>query len=267
MEIKRYISLLLHWWWVIALALIITSGTAYLISINTTPTYSSAARLMVDEAPGSESYGEVLRIEKLKATYVELLTFQPVMDRTAVTLAKDHGIALSGSQLSGRVSAASAVDTQLITVGVEDTDPERAAIIANTVAREFIAYLEEQQGERFNETLTLYDTEQANVGQEIEALEAQINVIAQTPEDSRTAEEVAELSLLQAQLNEQQNTYNTIFNNSQALRVQAATSTTDVIVVDQAVSNPNQIRPRTLNNTLLAAVVGVLLAIGVILFV
>ena len=265
MEIRRYISLLLHWWWLIALVVIISGGTAYLVSINTTPIYGSTARLLVDEAPGDESYADVLRIEKIKATYVELITFQPVMAQTAEALA-ESGIDIDPTTLAGMVSASSEIDTQLMSLSVIDTNPDRAAQIADEVANQFIIYLKTQQGQRFEEALLLFDTERDNVGQLIEDIEANINALS-AQEDTLTSDQTAELSLLQTQLKEQQNIYNTIFNDSQALRVQAATSTTNVLVVEPAAPNTNPLQPRTLNNTFLALIVGGLISVGFILLI
>ena len=265
MEIKRYLSLLLHWWWLIGLITIVFGGAAFAYNYNTPPTYRSVTRLMVDEAPGNESYSVVLRNEKVKATYVELITFQPVLIRASEVLS-EMGEAISPEQLALMVSASSELDTQLMNLSLIGQDSETTKIVADVIAQEFIAYLKDQQGNRFSETLGLFDSERESVGREIEKIEASINTLLVNPEEDLTPEDSAALSLLRTQLKEQQNSYNTIFNDSQALRVQAATSTTNVIIVEEARAG-EKIAPRTVNNTLFSLVVGGLLAIGMILLI
>ncbi len=266
MELRRYFLLLLHRWWLILLVTIIAGGAVLLISLNTTPIYRATAHLMVSEAAGDESYANVLRIEKLKATYVELIAFQPVLQRTSKQL-ENENIYISAENLAGQVQAASQIDTQLMTISIIDTDPERAARIGNILSEEFIQYLAEQEGSRFEEVLGLFDAEREAVGAEIQQIETQINELndSTAPDGNLSPEQAAQMSSLQLQLNEQQNIYNKLFNDAQDIRIQSSTSTNYVVIANEAKATTRPISPRTTSNMILAIIAGILISVGLIL--
>lgn len=264
MEIRKYVALLWQWAWLIILGVIIAAGVAYLVSINTTPVYQASARLLIDQAPGASSntYADVLTIEKISQTYVELLTVTDVMDEVIAQL----NLPIESGDLRGQISASAPADTQILNLTVQDTNPERAAAIANATAEAFIRYNERTQAARYAEPRSNLQTELSNVGDQIEEIEVQINTL-NSSETDLTPTQQADLSRLETQLREQQTIYNNIFNDLQDLRVQSATESNNVLIVEPAVPNPNPIRPRTFTNTLLAAAVGGMLALGVIFLI
>jgi polysaccharide biosynthesis transport protein len=263
MEIRKYIALFWQWAWLIILGMIIAGGVAYLVSINTTPIYQSTARLLIDQAPGSSTnaYSDLLSIEKLAQTYAELITVSEIMDAVVIELE----LPMTGEQLAEQITTSAANNTRLLNITVQDISPERAALIANTTAAAFIRYNERTQAARYADPSTNLQTELNDAGNQIEAFETQINQLSETEELSSV--QLAQLSRLETQLAEQQSLYNRIFNDLQALRVKAATESNNVLVVEPARPDPDQIRPRTLNNTLLAVVVGAMLAVGVIFLI
>ncbi len=263
MEIRKYVALLWQWAWLIILGVIIAAGVAYIVSINTTPVYQASASLLIDQAPGASgnTYADVLTIEKISQTYVELLTVSDVLNEVITEL----NLPIEASRLRSQISASAPVNTQILRITVQDTNPDRAAAIANSTAASFIRYNERTQAARYNEPATNLQLELTTAGNQIEALETQINTLALN-EDLSSAQQ-AELSRLETQLREQQSLYNSVFNDLQALRIKSATESNNVLVVESATPNPAPIRPRPLNNTLLAAVVGGMLALGIIFLI
>jgi capsular polysaccharide biosynthesis protein len=101
------------------------------------PVYFSSARYLIDEAPGSSNsneYSQLLTEHILAQTYVETATARPVLEETIVSL----GLPFSVGTLRNMVSVSAPPNTQILVIGVEDTDPVRAADIANTVGAVFI---------------------------------------------------------------------------------------------------------------------------------
>lgn len=263
MEIRKYIALLWQWAWLIILGVIIAAGVAYIVSINTTPVYQASASLLIDQAPNASgnAYSDVLTIEKVSQTYVELITVSDVLNEVIGEL----GLSTEPSQLRSQISASAPANTQILRITVQDTNPDRAAAIANTTAVAFIRYNERTQAARYDEPSNNLQLELTSAGDQIEAIETEINTLAATSELSSAQQ--AQLSRLETQLREQQNLYNRVFNDLQALRIKSATESNNVLVVEPATANPVPIRPRPLNNTLLAAVVGAMLALGVIFLI
>lgn len=263
MEIRKYVALLWQWAWLVILGVVIAAGVAYIVSINTTPVYQASARLLIDQAPGASSntYADVLTIEKISQTYVELLTVSDVLNEVITEL----NLPTEASGLRRQISASAPADTQILNITVQDTNPERAAAIANSTAEAFIRYNERTQLERYADPMANLQTELNTVGDQIELIETNINTLASSGELSPAQQ--ADLSRLETQLKEQQTVYNNIFNDLQGLRVKSATESNKVLIVEPATPNDSPIRPRTFTNTLLAAAVGGMLALGVIFLI
>ena len=104
MELKHYFSLIWRWTWLIILGILIAAVTAFVVSKNTTPTYQSTSRLLIDQAPGSGSgndYSQILVEERLAQTYVELLTTDSIINKTIEQLGLESE--LSTDQLKDKI--------------------------------------------------------------------------------------------------------------------------------------------------------------------
>jgi capsular exopolysaccharide synthesis family protein len=257
LELRQYLALIRQWAWLILLGILLAGATAYIAGRRTTPVYRASIRLLIDQAPGGSmnEYAQVLLSERLARTYSQLIKARPVLRQTIEEL----DLPLSVAALNGMVTVSQAPDTQIITVSVEDTDPERAALIANTVAAVFMQQNQDFQSGRYASAIASWEQWLQEQADRIEHLEIQINTVA-TPEN---AEERAALSRLESQLNEAQIAYTRGFNELQALRVSQARESSNIVVVEPAEPFRAPVRPRVWQNTLLAAVVGGMLALGV----
>jgi non-specific protein-tyrosine kinase len=262
MEIKQYAALVWRWAWLIILGAVIAGGIAYIVSINTTPVYATSARLLIDEAPGSSAgndYSQILLEQKLAQTYVEIINTRQVREATIEQL----GLPLTQGQLGSMVSVSSVPETQLLTIRVEDTDPERAALIANTIGAVFIQQNQERENLRYAEPLSNWQSRLDELALQISEIETEIAPLVNT-EDA--AESVA-LSRLETRLNEARIQYTEAFNNLNDLQISQAKESSNLIQIEEAQPNSIPIRPRTSTNTLLAIVVGAMLAIGIVFLI
>ncbi|MFQ5398402.1 MAG: polysaccharide biosynthesis tyrosine autokinase [Anaerolineae bacterium] len=262
MEIQRYMSLIWRWAWLIVLGAIVAGGTAYMVSKNTTPIYRASSRLLIDEAPGTSTgneYSQVLLEQRLAQTYVEIMQTEPVLQETIERL----NLPLTTGQLAGMISISAPQDTQIIVLSVEDVNPDRAATIANTLGEVFIDQNRARDQLRYAEPISNWQQRLNEIGDEVESLETEINAFGPTD----TAEQQAALSRLETQLNEAKIRYTEAFNNLNALQVAQAKESSNVIQIEPAIPSTRPIRPRTLTNTMLAAVVGGMLALGVVFLI
>lgn len=262
MEIKKYTTLLWHWAWLIVLGTIVAGGTAYIVNKNTTPVYRSSSRLLIDEAPGSAAgneYSQILLEQRLALTYVEILKTEPVIQETIDRL----NLPFSSGQLSAKVSVSAPQDTQIIIISVEDTEPERAALIANTLGQVFTDQNSDRESLRYADPIANWQDRVDETADEIQSLETQINELGA----AETSEARASLSRLQTQLNGAQIRYTEAFNNLNELQVEQAKESSNVLQIEPAKANFTPVRPRTFTNTLLAAIVGGMAAIGVVFLV
>jgi len=263
MEIKHYLSLVWRWAWLIILGAAIAASITYFYNDRQTPIYQASSTYIIDRAPGSgngNDYAQTLVEQTLTQSYVRIVNTRPVRIETIDRL----GLDMTEGQMRGKISISAVPETQLITIRVQDTIPERAAEIANTVGFVFIEQNEERESSRYAEPISNWETRLVEIGDEIEALEIQRNEMGD--EETASSEELAAISRLETSIKEAQIRYTDAFNQLNALRVAQAQDTSNLIVIEEA-QVPNRccpISPKTKTNTLLAAAVGALLAVGLI---
>ncbi len=262
-ELKKYGTILWHWAWLIALGTLLAAGAAYVSSRLTTPVYAASTTLLVNEAPSSgktADYTSILTSERLARTYSEMMTKRPVMTEVAKQVGLQESIA---DDLARRVSVNLVRDTQLVVLQVENEDPAMAASLANAIPEVFSRQNAELQADRYADS-------KANLNKEINALKDQItekqNEINAIGTPANAARE-AELSRLQSELTQLRQSSAYLLQSYESIRLAEAQSTSNIVVVEKAEVPSVPVRPRTLQNTLLGAVVGLLLSIGVVFLI
>ncbi len=263
MEIKQYIAILRRWAWLILLGAVISGTVAYVVSINQDRVYRATARYLIDEAPGSgigNEYSQILFAQRLAQTYVQVMKTTPILQETANRLGLPDNVA---RQLGSMVTVSAPPDTQILVVSVEDTDPQRAALIANTVGQAFIDINQERSTSRYAAPIANWENRLEEISLEITAIETELAALG-TP---ATAEGRAEKSRLELRLNEARIRYTDTFNNLNRLQLDLVRDTSNVIPIEAAVAPGSPIRPRVVNNTLLALVVGAMAALGLVFLI
>lgn len=259
MEVRRYLSLLWQWLWLILLSTAAAGATAFLLSARTTAVYRASSRLLIDEAPGSSGsndYSLLLLEQRLAQTYVEILNTRPVRQATIERL----DLPFSAETLATMLSVSALPDTKIIVISVEDSDPARAADIANTIGEVFIVQNQARESLRYAEPIANWESRIDHIGDEIQTLATQINAFG----PAATAEEQAALARLQTQRNEAQIHYTEAFNNLNELQVAQAKESSNLVQIEQAQPSPDPIRPRTMTNTVLAAIAGAMTTLGLV---
>ncbi|MFN2135678.1 MAG: polysaccharide biosynthesis tyrosine autokinase [Candidatus Promineifilaceae bacterium] len=260
MELRRYFDVTKRYVWLVILSAIVAGAVAFIISSSMTPVYQSTSRYLIDEAPGSSStsneYSQLLTEQILAQTYVEIATTRPVLEETITTL----GLPFSPGELRSKVSVSAPADRQIMIVTVQDTDPQRAAAIANTIGEVFVRQNQERDNLRYAEPINNWQDHLATISDEINGLEIEIGEL----NGSLTPEDDAAKARLTQQLNEAQIRYTEAFNNLNALQRDQAKENSNIVPIEAAVPNYNPISPRTLLNTLIAAIIGGLAALGLI---
>jgi polysaccharide biosynthesis transport protein len=247
-----------RWWWLIILAPMIGGGTAYYVSSQQPSMYSSDVTLLVSAGVSSSSnLGSVQASQNLTETYSMWATSRPVLENSAEILSYDGG----ASSLDDHVSSKPVKDTLFITVTATDTDPERASLIANTVAEQFVADVkvqtEAQNAQvrgKVDEQITTTTDGINQLNTSIRELEARQNVLT-TAENAELQALRQERSDLMADLDQLQTTVRTI-------DVELASAQTRIIVSSTAVPPSSPYAPNTVQGTAIGTFVGFTLAIG-----
>lgn len=126
MELKQFIFLLRRWFWLLILGLVLGATSGVLINRIQTPVYQVVAKILVMRAPDFSASGlAYLGDQQLAQTFSELITTQPIVNDVSDQL----GFKVDPSQIQIKQN----INSQIIKVIVEDTNPQRAVMIANTL--------------------------------------------------------------------------------------------------------------------------------------
>ena len=258
-DLRGYLGLAWHYAWLLALATLLCAGAAYYLSSRSTPIYQAVTTILINQAPSvnTNDYTAIVTSERLAQTYSQLMTKQPVLQGVVERLK----LAVEPAELKKAITVQPVTNTTLIEVRVEDPEPQRARDIANALVAEFAAQNEALQSSRYAES-------KASLLEQLNQMDAQIKAAAQALAalgDTETNQ--AERDRLEANLAQYRQTYAYILQSYEQVRLAEAQSTSNVIQAEPALAPHKPVRPRTLVNTLLGGVVGLLLALGGIFLV
>jgi capsular polysaccharide biosynthesis protein len=129
-------------WWITPMFVAIGLAIAYLITKQITPTYQVSTSFMVNKVNylQTSNYDSVFVSENLARTYAEMITSENIL----VEVAQQLGISISSGEL-GSITATPIINTQLIEINVEHSDPVLAAKIANTMVSIFSKQIDQAQ--------------------------------------------------------------------------------------------------------------------------
>lgn len=128
----KYIRILVRWAWLFILAAGLAGATSYWVGKQQPTIYEARARLIV--GPGIDSPNPDLNAlrtgSQLMQTYAKLATTRPVLE----AVINELGLETTPEVLGKAIQIKTDQETQILTIVVEDTDPIRAANIANAEA-------------------------------------------------------------------------------------------------------------------------------------
>lgn len=142
MELQQYLRILRRYWRSTLATLLACVALAALVTLMQKPTYSSSASVFITVDSGGTA-GELSQgatyAERQVASFMSVATtamvLQPVID--------ELGLDLSPRQLAQRLTVTSPAATSIIKVAANDSNPELAAQLSNSVAIELTSAVDE----------------------------------------------------------------------------------------------------------------------------
>lgn len=121
-----------YFFWIVLTTAVFVAGAFAYTEFLVTPMYETSFSMGVN-SNGRESTAQVTNNEltaeaRIAETYKVLISSQPVVDAVSAEL----GGAVSASKIKDMISATVQKDTMVLNVTISDSDPHRAAEIANT---------------------------------------------------------------------------------------------------------------------------------------
>jgi polysaccharide biosynthesis transport protein len=203
MEIKQYLEITKHWFWLILVGIVLGGLFAWGFSIIQEPVFQATARVQVMSAPqsGSTDYA-YYNEQQLAQTYVQTIKSRLVLAEVETLL----GVVVQN------IKTQVVSNTQLIDIIVEDDDPQQAADIANLVVTVFSEQNGQLQASRFLESEQNLQAQIDQVDQQIAALQTQSSAVI-TEQTQATADRAqAEMQRLEGEILALQNEIETLRN-------------------------------------------------------
>jgi non-specific protein-tyrosine kinase len=254
LDLKQLLRMARQWWWLLLLAPLIGGFTAHYVGSQRTPLYSASATLFI--SPGSltpDNYNSIFASQNIAQTYATLATSAPVLDAAA----KDLGLPSVGA-------SASASDKSLfMSVSAIDTNPERAAAVANAVSDEFVKYIQQQSAAQTADVRGKIDAQIKETNDKIADIENQIAAL-QANGGPKTDSDRQHLQSLQNTRDGLVGDISQLQITARQIDVEQATTQTRLSVTSPALAPSAPFAPQTKRSTLLGAFAGLMIAIGAV---
>ena len=172
MELKQYLFLLKRWAWLLILGVVLGSAGAYVASTYQPLVYQTSTKVMVSRAPDDTSSNySALNDFQLASTYSQLIATGPVLQLVSDKL----GFPVKSDQISVRQIP----DSLLLEITVRDSNPQRAAKIANTLIDTFVNYNDTLQSSRFASSEESLNAQISQVQSQISSLQNEMTQASQ----------------------------------------------------------------------------------------
>jgi non-specific protein-tyrosine kinase len=229
-------------------------AVCYGINQHMTKIYESSTTVLVNEAPATKSsdYSSVMMSEQLTSTYSEMMDKDDILAEVSTQL----GLKIPLSDLKKMITVTPVSDTQLITISVQTTDPNLSAKIANSIANVFAAEIQNIQTERFSQS-------ESSLKNQLDEIQTQLNTYETQAKSSYISQD--QKDNLDAKITQYRELYSSLLQSYESVRLSEAQSVSSVVQVEEATPNFKPVKPKVIRNTLLSALIGFLIAVGVIL--
>ena len=131
--VERVLEILLRRVSLIILVMVVITGSAVGFSLYQMPTYQATVKMLVSqENPGGPNLGgDIAGLQEVTLTVARAVPTQPVAQRVVEQLNQPD---LSAGEVLANMSVEPDPGTMFINISYQDSDPQRAQLIANSVA-------------------------------------------------------------------------------------------------------------------------------------
>jgi succinoglycan biosynthesis transport protein ExoP len=252
-DLRRQLSIVRAWFPLVIGTVVLAAAAAYFISGTQPKVYEAKATLIVGQSLSgiNPDYNQLLVSQRLSTTYANIATTRSILAKVIAKL----GMNETPERLALLVSATAAPESALLTITGRDGDPVRAANLVNAMADELIAASPTVQGQQ-TDVLRSIDEDLTAIRADIRTTQGEIERL--TALTIRTPAEEARLETLQGRVASLRSTFATLLSFS-------SNNASNLLTVVQAAVPPEEATsPRPILNALIAAIVGLLVAAGII---
>jgi len=253
MELIEYWNIFKRWWWLMVACVLVSSGSSYIGTRGMPRIYQATTTVIVGQTlqQANPSSGDLYISQQLAQTYAQMVQRQPILGGAARALGLEY------TPAADTVSTRLVPGTQLLEISVRDTIPERAQALADGIAQQLIQ--QSPTGREESERQTFIQQRLASLQSNIEQTGVRIAEEQAKLDASNSARAIqqyqANIDALEQRLSSYTSTYASL-----NLSVQGGTNF--ITVVESAALPSEPISPNVAQTVLLAAAIGLGLAVG-----
>jgi polysaccharide biosynthesis transport protein len=262
LDLRQLSRAVRRWWWIAFTVPVVCALLAFGISTRQQPKYAATATLMINPASGSGTldYNSVLTAERLSKTYQKLVKNRVVLDQVIA----DLQLPFTADELGSQITPMSDGDTQLMTISVSDTEPQRTAAIANSVAQRFREYVVSDLAAASADDLATFDASIQDLQSQIQATQNELNTLNARSDAADPAVQ-GQIDGLIAKLQSLQTGYAQLVTLSTTIRANSALAGNQISIAEPASAPQFPYAPNKIVNIMLGLMIGGILAVGAIL--
>jgi len=250
-ELRDYLNVIRARRGVIILATVIVAAVALAVSLIQPATYAAQAKVLISEKDtGAALFGTLIpelssQPERALQTQVQLVEVRPVAEAAIRKL----GLQETPDALLARVDVTAIGQTNVIAIKAVAKSPAEAASIANTMADEYVAASRDRKRASIKAAAD-------EVEQRLNDAKAEILALGRRIQQSGRSDEIS------AELNIATETYSTLAEKLEQLRINEQLESGSGAVVQAAVVETKQVAPDPLRNVGLGIIVGLVLGLA-----
>lgn len=253
--ISTLIRALLRWWWLIVVAVALGVGVGFFVRTEQPDIYAAKATVLIGQDVRESNFaGPNYSLTQAYSVLVRRSTvLQPVID--------DLQMGVTPEALNEMLEISMNLQASLLEITVRDTEPERAALIANRIAQELV---NQSQGTSVTEDQAFVNAQLADIQQQITQLQQRDSAL-QTEANSLTSafelsQNLAEREQIRTAIQELRTMYSGLSQSTNSGRGQ-------VSLFEQAVPSFWPVASNSTLDLILAGAAGGILAIITIVLI
>jgi len=258
-QLVPYWNALKRWWWLVVVSMTLAGASAYMYWRNQPPVYQARIALIVGNAARSANPDpQQLGIERTLATfYGEMAKRQPVTQAVIQRLSLE----LSPEELGAAIETRVVFDAQILEIYVYDVDPQRAALLATSIAEELIRQSPASASRQGNtQEFTLAQI--ADLEQKIKGIDQELTDLRNRMTQMTSASDLAEARAKASELEKLRLDYTTAY--TQYLNVLNNQTVNSLSIVEPASLPTRPVSTGIVTTLLIALAGGLVLSIGAI---
>ena len=248
LELRDYLRVLARRKWTLIVATLVVLGSAVAASLLQVPVYQGTAEVLLQprstESLFNPNTGQRTDPARAIQTEIEVLKSGPVKAEVRRKLGRAPGI-----------SAGAVGQTDIIRVRARSTDPEQAALVANTYARSYIEF-------RLRQAVDDLLTAGREIQAKLDSLQAQIDPLTQQVNGADPRARPAVEARVQPQIDALVSQQALFKQKLDQLQVDAALKTGGAQLVTPASAPIDPVEPQPIRTGVVALIVGLMFGVG-----